>query len=105
MRMTIEEFIELWADGTHADIDVTESVSESFCIAYCGNQLTETGKKEWNDVLTCFIDVDEYTRYPLAVIDLDDDRQWMHTAKRARQFFYAMAGYCAESYYDSWFKD
>ncbi len=103
MRMTIREFIKLWADGTHNDIDVTENVSESFCIAYCGNQLTKAGEKEWDDVLKYTIDVDEDPRWPVAVVDMEDASD--EEIDRVRSFFYAMAGYCAESYYDLWFKD
>ena len=103
MRMTIREFIKLWADGTHNDIDVTENVSESFCIAYCGNQLTKAGEKEWNDVLKYTIDVDEDPRWPVAVVDMEDASD--EDIYRVCTFFYALAGYCAESDYDLWFKD
>ena len=101
--MTIREFIKLWADGTHSDIDVTENVSESFCIAYCGTQLTKEGEKEWDDVLNYNIEVNENPRWPEAVVDMDtaSDKE----IDRVRSFFYAMAGYCAESYYDLWFED
>ena len=103
MKMTIGEFIKLWADGTHPDVDVTENVSESFCIAYCGTQLTEAGEKEWDDVLKYTIDVDEDPRWPVAVVDMEDASD--EEIDRVRSFFYAMAGYCAESYYDLWFED
>ena len=103
MRMTIREFIKLWTDGTNNDIDVTENVSESFCIAYCGTQLTKAGEKEWDDVLNYYIDVDEDPRWPIAVVDMEDVSD--EEIDRVRSFFYAMAGYCAESDYDLWFKD
>lgn len=103
MKMTIKEFIELWADGTHNDIDVTENVSESFCIAYCGNQLTKAGEKEWEDVLTYIIDVDEDPRWPIAVVDLENVSDIGRD--RVRLLFYAMAGYCLENYYNMCFKD
>lgn len=103
MKMTIKEFIELWADGTHNDIDVTENVSESFYIAYCGNQLTKAGEKEWDDVLKYTIEVDEDPRWPQAVVDTENASD--EEIDRVRQLFYAMAGYCKESYYNKWFKD
>ena len=101
--MTIGEFIKLWADGTHNDIDVTENVSESFYIAYCGTQLTKAGEKEWDDVLKYTIDVDENPRWPEAVVDMEDASD--EEIDRVRSFFYAMAGYCRDDYYDLWFID
>ena len=103
MKMTVKEFIELWADGTHDDIDVTENVSECFCIAYCGNQLTKAGEKEWADVLNYSIEVYEDPRWPEAVVDVTTAPN--NRVDRVRLFFYSLAGYCTENCYNKWFRE
>lgn len=104
MRMTVEEFIELWANGTHDDIDVYDNVCEELAIAYCGTQLTEAGKEQFKEVLGYEIDVDTDPRWPQAVIDVDgDEGVWQHKLAQASALFYSIAGYCKDTDWNKWF--
>lgn len=108
MKMTVREFIELWADGTHEDIDVYDNVCEELGIAYVGGEtLTKCGEKHFAEVLGYEIDVIEpRTRYeyPVAIVDIDGD-DWKHKLKVAKDFFYSAAGYCKDSDYRKWFRE
>ena len=105
MKMTVGDFIEMWADGTHEDIDVKDNVCEELYIAYDGTQLTKTGKEHFKEVLEYEIDVDTDPRWPEAVIDVDgDEGVWQHKLAQASALFYSMAGYCKDTDWDKWFK-
>lgn len=99
--MKVKDFINLWADGTRDDIDVYDDVCEELGIAYCGGyKLTKEGEKQFKDVLEYDILVDEN----LAIIHVDDEEGiWQKKLKKAKQFFYAAAGYCDCDDYDRWF--
>ena len=102
--MTVKEFVELWADGTHEDIDVYDNVCELLAIAYCGTQLTKAGEEHFKEVLDYEILV--MPVHNIAVIDVDGpEGVWQKKLKIAKEFFYSAAGYCAETDYDKWFKD
>ena len=99
--MKIKDFINLWADGTHDDIDVYDDVCEELAIAYCGGyKLTKEGKKEFKEVLEYDILVDD----DVAIVHVDDEEGiWQKKLKNAKRFFYAAAGYCDCDDYDRWF--
>lgn len=101
--MKVKEFIEMWADGTHSDVDVYDDVCEEIGIAYCGGiKLTKKGKEEFEDVLDYEIDPDEENY--IAIIHVDDEEGiWQKKLKKAKQFFYSAAGYCADEDYQKWF--
>lgn len=108
MKMTVREFVERWADGTQDDIDVYDNVCEELGIAYCGGAtLTKCGEKKFAEVLEYEIEVIEpKCKYdcPVAIVDIDDD-DWEKKLKRAKEFFYAAAGYCPDRDYRKWFKE
>ena len=99
--MKIKEFINLWADGAHDDIDVYDDVCEELGIAYCGGyKLTKEGEKEFKEVLEYDILVDD----DVAIVHVDDEEGiWQKKLKNAKRFFYAAAGYCNCDDYDRWF--
>jgi hypothetical protein len=99
--MKIKDFINLWADGTHDDIDVYDDVCEELAIAYCGGyKLTKEGEKEFKEVLEYDILVDD----DVAIVHVDDEEGiWQKKLKNAKRFFYAAAGYCDCDDYDRWF--
>lgn len=104
MKMTIKEFLTLWEDGTHDDVDVYDNVCEEIGIAYCnGYKLTKEGTAKFNEVLSYNIDVNE--KYGTAIVDVDDadEKMWKHKLNKAAEFFYAIAGYCADSDFNKWF--
>lgn len=103
--MKVKEFIEMWADGTHNDVDVYDDVCEEIGIAYCGEiKLTKEGKEEFEDVLDYEIDPDEENY--IAIIHVDDEEGiWQKKLKKAKQFFYSAAGYCADEDYQKWFAE
>ena len=96
--MKIREFI-----NREDDIDVYDDVCEALGIAFCGPlKLTAEGKREFADVLDYDIDADE--AYCCATVHIDGP-DWKSRLKRAKTFFYAAAGYCADSDYQKWFKE
>lgn len=106
MKVTIKEFVNLWADGTHDDIDVYDNVCEELGIAYCGEiELTKEGKEYFKEVLEYYIDIEENSRYPVAIVDVDGpEGVWQKKLKKAKEFFYSAAGYCSDENYQKWFK-
>ena len=92
------------------DIDVYDDVCEELAIAFCGPQeLTEEGEKEFAEVLDYEIKLNmhSYGNLPAAIVLIDDpdDAVWEARLEKAKQFFYGMAGYCACSDWDRWFKE
>lgn len=94
--MKVREFIK-----REDDIDVYDDVCEELGIAFCGPlKLRAEGKREFADVLDYEIDVDEV--YCCATVHVDGP-DWKSNLKRAKAFFYAAAGYCADDDYQRWF--
>lgn len=98
--MKVREFIK-----REDDIDVYDNVCEELGIAFCGPiELTAEGKRHFAEVLEYDIDVDDM--YCCASIDVDaPEGEWQKKLKKAKEFFYAAAGYCDADDYDKWFKD
>lgn len=103
--MKVREFVKEWENEIHDDIDVWDNVCEELGIAYCtGTKLTKEGEEYFKEVLDYDIDVDE--DYCTAIIDIDDEEGiWQKKLRKAKEFFYSAAGYCAESDYDKWFAE
>ena len=101
--MKVREFVEEWGKNTHYDVDVWDNVCEELGIAYCGGiLLTKEGEEHFKEVLDYDIDVHE--DYCNAVIDVDGDEGiWQKKLKKAKEFFYSAAGYCADKDYTKWF--
>lgn len=85
------------------DIDVYDNVCESLAIAYCGAiALTSEGQKRFADVLDLTVNIDKNNC--VAIIDVDDaEGVWQKKLKGAKELFYALAGYCSTTDYDTWF--
>lgn len=97
--MDVEEFI-----TRDVDVDVTDDVCESLCIAFVGPlELTEEGKEHFADVLDYEIDLDE--REGAATLILDNSKFWKEKLRKATEFFQSAAGYCSEDDYNRWFKN
>lgn len=108
MKTTIRKFVKMWEDGTHDDIDVYDNVCEELGIAYCGGyKLTKEGEKQFAEVLDYSIEIVEPVTkydYPIAIVDVDGDEGiWQKKLKKAKEFFYSVAGYCADSDFNKWF--
>lgn len=94
--MKVREFIR-----REDDIDVYDDVCEELGIAFCGPlKLRAEGRLEFIDVLNYEIDVDE--AHCCAIVHVDGPN-WKSRLKRAKTFFYAAAGYCADDDYQRWF--
>ena len=87
------------------DIDVYDDVCEELGIAFCGPLfLSEQGEKRFADVLeypVSFYFDDEV----IVHIDDDDEKVWKKRLRKAKEFFYAAAGYCPEEDYCRWFRE
>ena len=106
MFMKVRDFIKEWADESHYDVDVYDNVCEEIGIAYCAGSpvLTKDGEEHFKDVLDYDIKVDE--NCCIAIIDVDgEEGVWQKKLKKAKEFFYAQAGYCAWDDYEKWFAE
>lgn len=100
--MTIRDLVKM-----EIDIDVYDNVCEELGIAFCGPMIiTEEGEKEFADVLDYTIEiindhlVDESS---VAIVDIDC-AEWEKKLKRAKKFFYSIAGYVDDELFKKWFK-
>ena len=102
--MKVREFVKEWENESHNDVDVYDNVCEEIGIAYCsGMKLTKAGEEHFKDVLDLDIDVHEDHCY--ALIDVDDEEGvWQKKLRKAKEFFYSAAGYCACDEWDVWFE-
>lgn len=92
--MKIRDFIKM-----DIDIDVYDNVCDGIGIAYCGPMsLTEEGEKQFAEVMDYGIEIQD----DVAIVDTDHD-DWKHRLKKAKEFFYSIAGYCDADLYDKWF--
>lgn len=103
--MKVKDFIEL-CNREFLDVDVYDNVCEELGIAYCGDsiELTTEGKEHFKEALEFDIDYD--ADYSTAIVDIDDvEGVWQKKLRKAKEFFYAAAGYCADSDYQKWFRE
>ena len=99
--MKVRDFIKM-----NADIDVYDDVCEELAIAFCGPMgLTEEGEKHFAEVLDYEMKLDLSGSLWTAVVcvDSEDDKTWRRKLRKAKEFFYDLAGYCAEEDYCKWF--
>jgi hypothetical protein len=90
--MKIKEFI-----SEEIDKDVCDDYDERSYIGFSGPlELTEEGKREFEDVLNYEVDG---LKEP-AIVHADK----ASVAERIRTFFFSAAGYCSETDYVKWFK-
>lgn len=96
--MKVRDLIEM-----EIDIDVYDDVCEELGIAFCGPLfLSEQGEKKFSEVLG----YDVILRDGICIVEIDaPEGIWQHRLDKAKEFFYAAAGYCAESDYCLWFKE
>lgn len=90
------------------EIDVYDDVCEELAICFCAPQeLTEEGMKHFAEVLEYEIDIDTTGDFDTAVVhvDGDDGNGWKKRLRKAEEFFYSAAGYCADTDYQKWFKE
>ena len=83
--------------GKNVDIDCYAD-DDSFGICFCGPlELTDEGYEKFQDVMSLDVVIsDDKTE---AYVDIPNDE----ISKKAKEFFYAAAGYCSCSNYDRWF--
>lgn len=98
-KMTVRDLI-----AQEIDIDVYDDVCEELGIAFCGPlKLTEQGEEKFREVLDYEIKTDASGDYATAAVCIDGDG-WKKKLRKAKEFFYAAAGYCADSDYNTWFE-
>lgn len=98
--MKVRDFIK-----REEDIDVYDNVCEELGIAFCGPlRLKKEGEEKFDEVLDYDIEINVGPRYSVAIIDIDKD-DWERRLKKAKEFFYAAAGYCADEDYQKWFEE
>ena len=100
--MKVIDFIENFT-GT---IDVYDNYVEELSVAYCGEKLTEAGKKHFAEALELPID---HFDTEICVIKVDEDGQSQSESERklnlAIDLFSAIAGDCKASDWDLWFTE
>jgi len=96
--MKIREFVKI-----EQDIDVYDNVVEELGIAFCGPlRLKKAGEEKFAEVLD--YDIDSEPKYCTAVVNIDFD-DWKDRLRKAKEFFYAAAGYCTDEEWNKWFKE
>ena len=103
IKMKVRDFINL-----EEDIDVYDDVCESIAICCCNPvKLTDEGRTHFAEVLDYDMTVDTSGRFNTAFVhvDDDDDKTWRRKLRKAKEFFYSAAGYCADDDYKKWFID
>ena len=98
--MKIREFI-----AQEIDIDICDNVIDDYYCAFVGPQeLTEEGEKKFSDVLDMEIEWKEGD--DIAIVQLPEHGdEWKKPRKEAKNFFAAVAGYCAYEDWNKWFKE
>lgn len=97
--MTVKDLLE-----QEIDIDVYDDVCESLAIAFCGPmELTEAGEQKFGEVLDYEVKI--YDGFVIVRVGDKAERVWQRRLRKAKEFFEAMAGYCADSDFRKWFKE
>ncbi len=100
--MKVIDFIEKFT-GT---IDVTDNYTEELGVAYCGEKLTEAGKKRFAEALQLPID---HFDADILVIEVDSkgltSNQSEHRLEIAKELFESIAGMCSAAEWDKWFTE
>lgn len=97
--MTVRDLLSM-----EIDIDCYDDVCEELAIAFCGPMiLTEEGVKTFDEVLDYAVELHE--DYAVVHISDEDDAAQEERLQKAKKFFYALAGYCADTDYKRWFKE
>lgn len=88
------------------DIDVYDDVCDEIGIAFCGPlKLTEKGREKFGDVLEYPIRIAGGGYVAVVCFEDAEDKVWKRRLRKAKEFFEAAAGYCADSDYHKWFKE
>lgn len=90
------------------DIDVYDNVCDGIGVAFCGPlALTQSGKEKFGEVLDYEVQLKNYCGDTVCIVCVDDpdEKVLKRRLRKAKEFFYAAAGYCAADDYDKWFKE
>lgn len=101
LTMKVKDLIE-----QEIDVDVYDDVCDEIGIAFCGPiGLTEQGKEKFAEVMEYEIKLHTVNGYDEAQVKIDDkdEKIWKRRLRKAKEFFWAAAGYCAADDYDKWF--
>lgn len=100
--MKVIDFIEKFTGA----IDVTDNYTEELGVAYCGEKLTEAGKKHFAEALQLPID---HFDTDILVIEVDSkgltSNQSEHRLEIAKELFESIAGMCSAAEWDKWFTE
>jgi hypothetical protein len=90
------------------DIDVYDTVCDDIGVAFCGPmKLTEAGEEKFSEVLERPCKLCNYGGSVVCLVDVGEaekDEVWKPRLKKAKNFFWSAAGYCAAEDYDRWFE-
>lgn len=91
------------------DIDVYDNVCDDIGIAFCGPmEVTESGAARFEVALNLDCTIKNDGRYCVCIVNVEDEffpNLWKFKLKKAKELFYALAGYCDADDYDEWFKE
>lgn len=89
------------------DIDCYDNVCEEMGIAYCGPyELTDEGQEKFGEVMEYECEIlHDPMGYDVCIITVDDDPNipWRDKLYKVKEFFYSIAGYCADTDFNKWF--
>ncbi len=99
-KTTVRAFLEAYNDQ---DVDVGSDYMDDFEVAYCGTQLTDTGKNRFAGILDLPITVYNNAKkhYLCATVHAENAAQH----ELVKTLFFSAAGYCSEEEYEKLFKE
>lgn len=94
--------------GMGIDVDVYDNVCDDIGIAFCGPMvITDLGKEKFKTALNLECELITRNGYTECTVNVESGLHpdaWKANLKEAKQFFYAIAGYCSADDYDLWFE-
>lgn len=97
--MTVRDLLKM-----EIDVDVYDSICDEIAIAFCGPvKLTEEGETHFSKVLDYPVEFNRDCSEVCVILD-ETEGVWQKQLRKAKDFFWSLAGYCAVDDYDRWFK-
>ena len=97
--MTVRDLLKM-----EIDVDVYDSICDEIAIAFCGAvKLTEEGETHFSEVLDYPVEFNRDCSNVIVMLD-ETEGVWQKQLRKAKDFFWSLAGYCDADDYDRWFK-
>lgn len=103
--MKLSEILTKKTYEQYGDMDVANDCIDELAPAWCGNLLTDEGKRHFARVLDLDAEIRPVWGYMGIVVLVDHLPNYAEMWEETLDLFNAMCGYCDEEQYDRWFTD